>query len=142
MEDKKMPGAATSRRIATYTENLIMKVCKLINVAGTLVLSSSLAFDAMAGQKELTCHGNIETFAQKLIQAGVIYKIVYVTSGNVSRIRFAGREFDAKAETGKSWKGVWLKKIDDKMYFSLLAEDGGAIKFQFDENHWFSGNCL
>lgn len=119
-----------------------MKFSKLISIAGILIVSSVLPFEALARQKELTCHGNIETFDKKLIQAGVIYMVVYDTSGDVSKVRFAGREFDARAETGKSWKGLWLKRMDSMVYFSLLPEDGGAIKFQFEENRWFSGICL
>jgi hypothetical protein len=119
-----------------------MKFSKLISIAGILVLSSGLSFEALAQQKELTCHGNIETFDKKLIQAGVIYKVVYETSGDVAKVWFAGREFEARAEKGKSWKGVWMKQMDDKVYFSLLPDEGGTIKFQFEENRWFSGNCL
>lgn len=119
-----------------------MKCSRLISTAWILAFASVLPFEALARQQELTCHGNIETFGKKLIQSGVLYKVVYDTSGDVSKVRFAGREFYAKAETGKSWKGVWLKRIDSEVYFSLLPEDGGTIKFQFDENRWFSGNCV
>ncbi len=105
-------------------------------------MSSVLAIEAPAGEKELTCHGNIETFDKRIIRSGVSYMVVYNTSGDVSTVRFAGREFEAKAETGKSWKGFWLKRMDNKVYFSFLPDDGGTIKFQFEENLWFSGNCL
>lgn len=88
-----------------------------------------------------TCLGNLETFDRQIIKAGISYKLAYSVSGNLAKVRFAGREFDAKAEQGSSWVGLWLKHIDDDIYFSFLPSDGGTIKFLFKPNQWFSGNC-
>ena len=77
------------------------------------------------------CLGNIETFDKNILTSGVSYKISYVVSGNSAQVRFAGREFDASVETGESWNGVWIKKMDDEAYFSFLPDDGGTIKFEF-----------
>ena len=87
------------------------------------------------------CQGNIETFAKKVVQTGVSYKLNYEISGQSAKVRFAGREFEARVELGKSWKGPWVKKMDENIYFSYLPEDGGTIKFQFEPDRWFSGNC-
>jgi hypothetical protein len=97
------------------------------------------------------CVGNFETFDKKIIQAGVSYKLHYELSGALARVQFAGREFDAQAEKGTSWKGLWIKKMDGSpigyipkeggTYFSYLPEEGGIIKFQFEPQKWFSGNC-
>jgi hypothetical protein len=96
---------------------------------------------ASASENERTCHGNIETFNQQIIQAGVMYKLSYTISGAKASVRFAGREFDALAESGKSWKGVWIKRMDENIYFSFLPDEGGTIKFQFKPTRWYSGNC-
>lgn len=97
------------------------------------------------------CLGNLETFDKKLIQAGVSYKLHYEISGTSARVQFAGREFDAQAEKGTGWKGLWIKQMDGSpigyipkeggTYFSYLPEEGGIIKFQFEPQKWFSGNC-
>ena len=96
---------------------------------------------ARAEFTELTCLGNIETFDRQIIKAGVSYKLSYSVSGNSAKVGFAGREFDVKAEQGKSWRGVWLQRMDDDLYFSFLPEDGGTVKFEFKPNEWYSGNC-
>ena len=97
------------------------------------------------------CRGNLETFDKKIIQAGVSYKLHYEISGSSARVQFAGREFDAKAEKGTSWKGLWIMQMDSSpisnipregaAYFSYLPDEGGIIKFQFEPQKWFSGNC-
>ena len=79
---------------------------------------------------------------RRVIRAGVLYKLFYEVSGPEAKVRFAGREFDALAERGKSWKGLWIKRIDSAVYFSFLPDDGGTIKFQFEQDRWYSGNCL
>ena len=65
----------------------------------------------------------------------------YSLSGESAKVRFAGREFDVKAEHGKSWEGVWLNRMDDDIYFSFLPSEGGTIKFEFKPDLWYSGNC-
>jgi len=97
--------------------------------------------NALASEFDVTCRGNIETFDKKLIQTDVTYFLRYYVSGTNAKVRFAGREFDAVIEIGSSWKGRWIKKIDDKEYFSFLPDDGGTIKLEFEPNRWFSGNC-
>jgi hypothetical protein len=96
---------------------------------------------AFASYNERTCQGNIETFNKQVIKAGVTYKLSYSISGTKVKVQFAGREFDALAEEGKSWKGPWIKKIDEDVYFSFLPDEGGTIKFEFEPNIWYSGNC-
>lgn len=88
-----------------------------------------------------SCQGNIESGSRQIVQAGVTYKLSYEVSGSTAKIRFAGKEFDARVETGKSWKGLWIKRMDNEIYFSYLPEDGGTIKFQFSSDRWYSGNC-
>lgn len=106
-----------------------------------LVLFSIFIHAAGASENDRTCYGNLETFNKQIIQAGITYKLSYEISGAKAKVRFAGREFDALAESGKSWKGLWIKKMDEGIYFSFLPEDGGTIKFQFEPDRWFSGNC-
>jgi hypothetical protein len=106
-----------------------------------LVLFSIFIRVAGASENDRMCYGNLETFNKQLIQAGITYKLSYEISGEKAKVRFSGREFDALVESGKSWKGLWINKIDEDIYFSFLPEDGGTIKFQFEPNRWFSGNC-
>lgn len=96
---------------------------------------------AQAAFIDRTCLGNIETFDRKIIQAGVTYKLSFAVSGASAEVRFAGRAFNVAAERGASWKGVWLKRMDTEVYFSFLPDEGGTIKFQFEPNRWYSGNC-
>lgn len=88
-----------------------------------------------------SCLGNIETSNRKIEKAGVSYALWYDASDTVAKIRFAGREFEARVEIGNSWDGPWFKRIDDELYFSYLPREGGTIKFAFGPNQWFSGNC-
>lgn len=92
-------------------------------------------------QFERTCHGNLETFSKQIIKAGITYKLSYEVSGSRARVRFVGREFDANAERGKSWRGYWIKRVDNDVYFSFLPDEGGTIKFEFGPDQWYSGNC-
>lgn len=87
------------------------------------------------------CYGNIETSANKIIKAGVVYKLRYSITDANAQINFAGREFTARAEKGNTHKGYWIKLINNDNYFSFLPEEGGTIKFQFEPNVWFSGSC-
>lgn len=87
------------------------------------------------------CLGNLETFDRQIIKAGVSYKLSYSVSGSTATVRFAGREFAASAKRGSSWQGIWVKRIDDDIYFSFLPAEGGTIKFQFKTDEWYSGNC-
>ena len=105
--------------------------------------TAALAFPYVAVASDITrtCQGNIETYSRQIIQAGVSYKMSFEIFGSTAKIRFAGREFDAEVETGKSWKGPWVKRMDNEIYFSYLPEDGGTIKFQFAPDRWYSGNC-
>ncbi len=88
-----------------------------------------------------TCQGNLETYDKRIIKAAVQYKIGFKILDSTAKIRFAGREFDAIAETGRSWDGVWMQKQDKDIYFSFLPTEGGTIKFRFEDDLWFSGNC-
>lgn len=111
---------------------------------GKLAVSAAVALcfgTAHAQFVERTCLGNLETFDRQIIKAGVSYKLSYSVSGASAKVRFAGREFEARAERGSSWQGVWVKRMDDDIYFSFLPAEGGTIKFQFKPNEWYSGNC-
>lgn len=104
----------------------------------------ALALTASASEVKSICHGNIETFDKKIIKAGVSYLLWYEITGSKAKIRFAGREFDAEVATeisAKAWKGRWFRKMGDGIYFSFLPEEGGSIKFEFESDRWFSGNC-
>jgi hypothetical protein len=114
---------------------------RAIQAFTALALFSVFICAACASEYDRMCYGNLETFNKQIIQAGVTYKLSYETSGAKAKVRFAGREFDALAESGKSWKGLWIKKMDEDTYFSFLPEDGGTIKFQFEPDRWYSGNC-
>ncbi|MDX1913945.1 MAG: hypothetical protein SFU55_00045 [Methylophilus sp.] len=105
-----------------------------------MLLNASIGC-AIASDNERICQGNLETFDKQIIKAGVTYKLSYSISRSTVKIQFAGREFDAIAENGKSWKGLWIKRIDENIYFSFLPDEGGTIKFQFEPNIWYSGNC-
>jgi hypothetical protein len=89
------------------------------------------------------CRGNLESFDKKILQSSVTYWLSYSIDGPTAKIRFAGREFDAKIEASnsKSWEGHWIKRMDDGVYFSYLPDEGGTIKFMFEGDRWFSGNC-
>ena len=103
-----------------------------------------IAFAASASGVESTCQGNIETYDKKIIKAGVSYLLWYEVAGTKAKIRFAGREFESEVATsigGTAWKGRWFRKISDATYFSFLPEEGGTIKFEFESDRWFSGNC-
>lgn len=107
-----------------------------------LVLALALCSgNACAAFVERNCLGNLETLDQQIIKAGIRYKLSYSVFGDSAKVRFAGREFDVKAEHGKSWEGIWLKRMDDDIYFSFLPNEGGTIKFRFKPDQWYSGNC-
>jgi hypothetical protein len=108
-----------------------------------VVSAVAIAVPSAAQSVEVTrtCQGNIETGSRQIVQAGVQYKLSYEVSGSTAKVRFAGREFDANVETGRSWAGPWFKRMDDEIYFSYLPEEGGTIKFQFSLDRWYSGNC-
>jgi len=113
----------------------------IIQSLGVVLLCAVFTDIALASEFDATCRGNIETFDKKIIQPGVTYLLKYDVSGTKAKITFAGREFDAVVEKGSSWEGRWIKNLEDKEYFSFLPDDGGAIKFEFEPNRWFSGNC-
>lgn len=115
-----------------------MNIWKIRNL-GVVFLCAALT--NVASASDSTCHGNIETFDKKLIQPGVTYFLRYDVSGTKAKIKFAGREFDAVVEKGSSWKGLWMKNLEAKEYFSFLPDEGGTLKFAFEPNRWFSGNC-
>lgn len=127
-----------NRRGAESAEKILSIMLFSILVMAVLCFSNNV----FASEAVRNCEGNLETFDKKIIQAGVSYKISYVLSGDKVRVSFAGREIEALSEVGKSWKGHWIKKIDNDTYFSFLPDDGGTIKFQFAKNEWYSGNCL
>jgi hypothetical protein len=114
---------------------------RAIQAFTALALFSVFICAAGASENDRTCYGNLETFNKQIIQAGVTYKLSYEISDEKVKVRFAGREFDALAESGKSWKGIWIKRMDEGIYFSFLPEDSGTIKFQFEPDRWYSGNC-
>ena len=118
-----------------------MSIKKTIKVFIAIMLFNAAISFAIASDNEKTCQGNLETGNKQIIKAGVTYKLSYSISGSTAKIQFAGREFDAIAESGKSWKGLWIKRIDESIYFSFLPDEGGTIKFQFEPNLWYSGNC-
>ena len=105
------------------------------------IFSTMLCNNLYANEFSKECLGNLETFDKKILQAGISYKIYYEINDKVAKVRFAGREFDAKVEQGKSWKGLWLTNYEDDFYFSYLPDEGGSIKFKFENQKWFSGNC-
>lgn len=114
---------------------------RAFQVITALALFSAFICAAGALENDRTCYGNLENFNRQIIQPGVTYKLSYEVSGAKAKVRFAGREFDALAESGKSWKGLWIKRMDEGIYFSFLPEDGGTTKFQFETDRWYSGNC-
>jgi hypothetical protein len=124
------------------SKGVLVRVHRWIHVSTALALFGTFICAATASESGLTCHGNLETGNRQIIQAGVTYKLSYEISGVKAKVRFAGREFDALAETGKSWKGIWIKRMGESIYFSFLPSDGGTIKFQFEPDRWYSGNCL
>jgi hypothetical protein len=105
------------------------------------ILCIILTHTATAAAIETTCLGNIESFDRKIVQAGVTYLLQYEISGTKAKISFAGHDLVALVDTGTSWKGRWIKRIENNEYFSFLPDDGGTIKFQLEPNLWFSGNC-
>ena len=140
----KHPGLQKDPPIYTTSLGIIGSVAmniRKVRSIGVVVLCVTLASTGTASELEATCRGNIESFDKKIIQAGVTYLLRYEISDAKAKIKFAGREFDAVVERGTSWKGHWIKKIEDEEYFSFLPNDGGTIKFQFEPNRWFSGNC-
>jgi hypothetical protein len=121
-----------------------MRERTLLSLASAAVFFSAIFSYAHASEVRGTCIGNIETFRRELIQAGVSYYIWYEFSGSTAKIRFAGREFQAEAATstgGKAWKGRWLRRMDNGIYFSYLPDEGGTVKFELAPDRWFSGNC-
>jgi len=123
-------------------------MCQAIMAFTVSLLFIALPSAVDAAFVERTCHGNIETYDRKIIQAGVIYDLSYEVSDKKVKVRFAGREFDAEASVDPSekvYKGLWITKIvggPDSFYFSFLPKDGGTIKFEFAPDRWYSGNCL
>lgn len=119
-----------------------------------LVLLGVFGCSSNAAGVTKECKGNLETFDKKILQSGVSYKLHYRVSGSTARVQFAGREFDAQVAAGNGWKGLWFTNIDGGIaaipgftpkeggnYFSYLPDEGGIIKFQFEPQKWFSGNC-
>ena len=115
-------------------------VNKFLFVA-VIAVAFAFPYVVVASDITRTCQGNIETYSRQIIQAGVSYKMSFEIFGSTAKIRFAGREFDAQVEMGKSWLGPWIKRMDNEIYFSYLPEDGGTIKFEFAPDRWYSGNC-
>lgn len=107
------------------------------------VLFWMVSANVAATETTARCLGNIETFDKKVIKAGVEYFMSYEIVGDNAQLSFAGRTIAASAEQGKSYKGMWLKNAGDHddLYLSFLPEEGGDIKFKFEDGNWFSGNC-
>jgi|LauGreSBDMM110SN_4_FD.fasta_scaffold354451_1 hypothetical protein len=117
---------------------------KIFNRHLVCLIFSALTTSTFASEVAVTCRGNIETFDQKIVTAGVTYLLWQKVSGSKAEIRFAGRAFEADvalATDGKAWKGRWLRKMDGNTYFSYLPDEGGTLKFEFESDRWFSGNC-
>ena len=109
-----------------------------------VILFATSTTSVFASAVTSTCRGNIETFDQKILTAGVTYLLWHQVTGNKAEIRFAGKEFVADvalATGGKAWKGRWLRNTDKPPYFSYLPDEGGTLKFEFENDRWFSGNC-
>lgn len=87
------------------------------------------------------CIGNIETFEKKIIKSSIAYNVSYLIDGGKSKIRIAGREIDASASKGKTYNGYWLMNNSSHSYLSYLPDDGGTIKFKFENDEWFVGVC-
>ncbi len=68
----------------------------------------------------------------------------YVLNDEIAHIVFNGKKFDAAVSKSSSgaWKGLWIKAINNQVYFSFLPDDGGQIKFEFETDRWFSGKCV
>ena len=118
-----------------------MIIQRIINTFVAIMLLITAISCAIASDNERTCQGNLETFDKQIIKAGVTYKLSYSIAGAKVKVQFAGREFDAHAESGETWKGLWIQRIDESIYFSYLPDKGGTIKFQLEPNLWYSGNC-
>ena len=118
-----------------------MRIQKTIKAFTTIILLIAASSCTLASDNERTCQGNLETFDKQIIKAGVTYKLSYSIAGAKVKVQFAGREFDAHAESGETWKGLWIQRIDESIYFSYLPDKGGTIKFQLEPNLWYSGNC-
>lgn len=119
-----------------------MKTACIIRTVVPTMLWFVLCGMESSAERQLSCKGNIETSHKKLVQPGVEYSLWYHISGSSSQIRFAGREFDATVKTGSSWKGQWIVRMDNEIYFSFMPDEGGSIKFEFESNRWYSGNCV
>jgi hypothetical protein len=118
----------------------IRRLCVRALFAWLISLTASLA--AATTEVQTSCKGNIETANRKIVHPGVSYFLWYSISGTAAKVRFVGRELDASVETGSSWQGRWLKRVDDAVYFSFFPDEGGTIKFQFELDRWFIGNCV
>ena len=95
-----------------------------------------------AAPVQTLCRGNIETFDRKILHAGVDYWLWYDITGSNAVVNFAGREYKATADTGKTWSGPWLQHIKAGPYLSYLPSAGGTIRAELETGVWFSGNCL
>lgn len=97
---------------------------------------------AEASPIQALCRGNIETPDRNILHAGVDYWLWYDVTDNKATVRIAGREFKATANTGSTFKGLWLQNVKDGPYLSFLPLDGGTIRVELETSVWFSGNCL
>lgn len=116
-------------------------VIRIFKPIVAFALGIILANTATAAVIETTCLGNIESFDRKIVQAGVTYLLRYEIFDTKAKITFAGHDLVALVDTGTSWKGRWIKRLEGNKYFPFLPDDGGTIKFQLEPNRWFSGNC-
>lgn len=107
-----------------------------------VVLFQCMVSGAGAESVNLFCQGDIETRDKNVLEACVFYPLRYEITGSKANIRFAGKDFVASVEKGTSRKNKSIKKIDKETSFSFLPDDGGKIQFQFDQDRWYSGNCL
>ena len=107
-----------------------------------LILLLCMLSKNVFGEGFYLCLGNHETGLEKILETNVNYFLWYKFVGEKAKIRFSGREFDAKVSYGQFYEGPWLQNHGNKETFSFLPGDGGTVKFQFYDDLWFKGNCI
>ncbi len=104
---------------------------------------SLAACNANQGTEHYVCSGNIETSRLELLKPAVQYPLVVDWDKRIPKVYFAGREIEVEVSTGRTWHGPWLTNITaDGTYLSFLPNEGGTLKFSFEPDKWYSGNCI
>ena len=88
------------------------------------------------------CLGNHEKGLENIVETNVNYFLWYKFVGEKAKVRFAGREFEAKVSYEQMYDGPWLQNLGEMENFSFRPGDGGTIKFQLNDDLWFTGNCV